>query len=49
MDLRWFCTWGVLINALGFFLKWCGLFQDVGPDPDWQQVPIEPIEEYRVE
>ena len=41
-DLRW-CA---LIIVIGFFLKWCGLFEDVDPEPDWQPAPIE---EYRVD
>ena len=47
-DLRWFATWGVATIAIGFFLKWCDLFQDVGPELDWQP-SAEKVEEWRAE
>ena len=49
-DLRWFCTWGVLIIAIGFFLQWCGFFGPE-PPPDWSMPAeqIQPIEEWRVD
>ncbi len=47
-DLRWFCTWGMVLIAVGFFLQWCGCWQDVGPMPDWQPT-VEEIEEWRAD
>ena len=48
-DLRWFAALGVPLIAVYLFLGWCGLWQDLGPDPDWQPVPIELIEDSRVD